>query len=376
MIPKVSSEVTKLAIDVIELLECYLENLGYQAVVHFEIEGCYASDNGTSLDFDLANKALKQAGIQGTLVREFWHNQWEFVSNFAGQTPLQEAHSVAKAIKMLPQIFNKQGINQTIIAPVVWNGDSKRMVKGSRQLFTHENRQVHIPNAIQLNVSINNAQGNNIIARQGVGQRLQQCFINSSASCALLYLPEPMAFERLLLKEKYGLDDELCSPSDISGGHQGSVALYLDKGKHNQLMGETPLLYDQHQKVILSDIDWRKTARVEYRLGASSRFYNPYINVVYALLNVIDALTNADSVPETMSANQAHVLPRCLEDTDQALGAISQFARENWFAQRIDEIEQYVNRVGDGICATSVQSLGARLKQVYLAQYQQVKLIY
>lgn len=374
--PKINLMVNQLARQVIVLLEQYLHTLGFQAVVHFEIEGCYRSNNGTILDFDMANRELKYAGVQGKLVPEFWQQQWEFVSDFNGQTPLVEAQSADKAIKLIPHLFKKQGITETVISPVVFNGDTRRMIKGSKQFFTHEKRHVHIPNAIQLNVSVNDGDGENIVAKDSFGQRLQQCFINTSQQCALLYLPEPLAYERLLLKEKYGLDDELCSPSDISGGHQGSIALYLEKGKHNQMMGATPLLYDHHQKVILNTVNWRKTARVEHRLGASSRFYNPYINVVYALLNVIDTLNNESTTHTSSGAKQGYCLPQCLYDSEQGLGAVELFAGESWFAHRINKIERYLYQTGVNPQGFEYQTLGDKLKRAYLSQYQRTELIY
>lgn len=377
MIPKINSNINDLASQIIAMLEQYLAMFELRAVIHFEIEGCYVSSaNGASLNFEQANVALQRANIHGHLVPEFWTNQWEFVSDFNGQSPLEEARSAERAMLIIPQIFKQQGISQTIISPVVWSGDSRRMVNGSRHFFAHDSRQVHIPNAIQLNVSVNNHRGENIIAQGNFGYRLQQSFIETSQSCALLYLPEPMAYERLLLKEKYGLSDELCSPSDISGGHQGSIALYLNKGKHNQIMGETPLLYDQHQKVILSTVDWRKTARVEHRLGASSRFYNPYMNVIYALLNVIEAVSNEKAGKEIRCGSQRYYLPQNLHGGDNDIGAVELFNNESWFAQRINKIESYLIKMQESPVAREYQGLGEQLKQMFLAQYQQVKLIY
>lgn len=363
--------VSLLAIKVIELLQGHIQARGYTPVVHFEIEGCYQCHAGLTLNYDRINTELASAGIIGKLVPEYWQGQWEFVSDFNGQTPLQEAQSAARALKLIPALIKKQGIDDVMISPVVWGGDSRRMAKGSRQIFHEEKRAVHIPNAVQLNVSIKNENGDNLIANKKIGELLQHCFLTTSKNCALLYLPEPAAYERILLKTKYGLDDELCSPSNISGGHQGSVALYLEKGKHNQIMGEHPLVIDRYQQIIRSESKWQQTARVEHRLGASSELYNPHINMVYALLNVIDALNMMKHEAFEINDFKTQQLPEQLTRAGPELGAMELLIKDTWFAQSIDHIWLASNEEK----ANTEEGLGKRLKQAFLAQYQQKRII-
>ena len=409
----------------IELLEQHIKALGYQALVHFELEGCCQSSSPESINasrsitidnklrkallqnsnkspskkpsknlntlptslhqsekqlgethFAAINSALLNAGIEGKLVSEYWHNQWEYVSLFAGQSPLKEAHNLARVIQLLPELFAQQGFEHTLIKPVVWSGDKGQLAMGSKNIFTNMQRAVHIPNAIQVNVSVLDRQGNNLVAQDNFGEVLQRCFLNTSLANSLIYMPEPDAFERLALKDKYGLAQELCSPTDISGGHQGSVALYKERGKHNQPMGMEVLLYDQHNEALVSEQNWQKTARVEHRLGSASTDYNPYVNVAYALANVVDALEAHHTDQGQTLLNQAFVeqaLPSQMypsKDDNQATGegeqsAYTLFAKSRWFAERINRSVQAAEQSNH-----EDRELGENLTRSILTLYQ------
>ncbi|WP_281561488.1 hypothetical protein [Thalassomonas sp. RHCl1] len=372
-------EISALARQVIGLLESYIHTLGYTPAVHFELEGCYRFPPyraNQELDFALLNRQLRSLGIDAELVPEYWRHQWEYVSVFNGQTPLKEADNLAFALEKLPYLFAQQGVEQTLIKPVVWCGDKGQLALGSSNIFSGEARAVHIPNAVQINISASDGRGENIIAKHSFGEYLQQCFLQTSLGCCLLYLPEADAFERLALKSRYGLAKELCSPVDISGGHQGSIALYKQYGKHNQDMGVEPLLYDAANQVLLSRKNWQKTARIEHRLGASSKHYNPYLNVVFALANLIDALEvyNNKGCQAGLKPSFAPVsLPGALNHDKDGFDAVSLFARQRWFSERINAVQLYMQTVKD-MADLSVENsgkLGDKLKNSVLAKYQQ-----
>ncbi len=369
-------EVDELAIDAIKLLQTYIDHLGYSASIHFELEGCFSSDDKNAVstfDYQYLSQQLKSLNIDGQVIPEYWSNQWEYVSLFNGQSPLKEAQNLTLAIKELPALFASQGIDKTFIKPVVWSGDSGKLAFGSKNIFTNEQRAVHIPNAIQMNVSARDSLGENIIPKRGFGECLQRHFLKSSLSCCLLFLPEEDAYERLLLKDKYGLADELCSPNDISGGHQGSIALYKKLGKHNQKMGITPLVYDRFNNVILSEDDWTSTARIEHRLGASSVYYNAYVNVVFGLLNLalaLDDYVNDASAKECMANTTASRLPESLHDQQNKKGAITLFTECDWFENTLNKIECSVKNISSSTTGEH-RFIGRRLKQAILQQYQQ-----
>lgn len=369
-----------LAIKAIEILQSYLCSQRLTAHIHFELEGCVCSKSQQNviIDFVQINKNLFIKGIEGELVPEYWRNQWEYVSLFCGQSPLKEAHNLTQVIKLLPAMFKQQGIDKVLIAPVVWGGDQAHLVLGSKSIFQGLNKTIHIPNAIQINVSVSDAQGQNLIANSSLGECLQHCFMNTSFSNALLFLPEQDAFERLRLKDKYGLHNELCSPTDISGGHQGSIALYRQYGKHNQILGENTLIVNHLNEPLVKQVNWQKTARIEHRLGASSIHYNAYVNVVYALLNVIDAVAlyrKMDSkevlLSTSLNTSNSKPLPTSLYDENQSLGAYSYFKEDRWFEQRLNEIEQIMT---PNLCSPIIR-LGTMIKSAILKKYQNKKLV-
>jgi hypothetical protein len=364
-------------IQAIKLLQEYIQQLGFNPAIHFELEGCFqvnTNEQDFCLNYPEINQQLARAGVDGELVAEYWHNQWEYVSLFNGQSPLKEAKNLTRAIKIIPHILSKQGVHKTLIKPVVWAGDKGKLANGSSDIFTNETRAVHIPNAVQLNVSATDYLGNNIIFDRGFGEYLQQCFLDTSLNCCLIYLPEEEAFERLALKSKYGLAAELCSPIDISGGHQGSIALYKEVGKHNQAMGEEPLLYDHNNNVLVSQQNWQKTARIEHRLGASSLQYNAYFNIIYALLNLIDALEvyKVDKCRELLrKETRVKNLPCSLYDngTLAKVGAISLFESDSWFSESLSKISGRMIDNKNHLLSDQIQ-LGDKIKQMVLAPYQ------
>jgi hypothetical protein len=364
----------------ITLLQNYLQHLGYQPQIHFELEGCYFAEQNVNhdankLDYDLINQHLKHLDIDGEIVPEYWKNQWEYVSKFNGQSPLKEADNLYNAIEQLPLLFPKlyakQGVSKVLIQPVVWCGDEGKMADGSGHIFSNDTRSVHIPNAVQLNVSVLNANKENLLANEYFGEYLQSCFLKTSLACCLLYLPEESAFERLALKTRYGLADELCSPVDISGGHQGSVALYKKLGKHNQNMGEEPLLYDRYHRVLSVQQNWQKTARVEHRLGASSKLYNPYINIMYGLLNIIDALhiyeVQKNECSETFSPIP---LPASLYNSTKGIGAIELFQQDKWFCDSLNKVQQKYNALKALASIDCPMDIGDKIKATVLENYQ------
>lgn len=366
-----------IAITVIKVFQRHLEQLGFLPAVHFELEGCCRfspTSVNQKINFDDINRKLKVHRIEGKLIPEYWQNQWEFVSEFDGQTPLKEAQNLTQVINYLPGWLSAQGIEQTLIKPVIWSGDAGQLAKGSKQIFTHEQRAVHIPNAIQMNVSVFDQGGKNIVAHDFFGEYLQQCFLETSLACCLIYMPEPDAFERLALKTKYGLAEELCSPTDISGGHQGSVALYKKLGKHNQQMGVETLLVDQFHQTLISQQNWHQGARIEHRLGAASVRYNAYFNVVYALANLIDAVEvykNGLCQHQLNEQWQAQQLPAKMHGDELGFDAKHLFEQDNWLPERIERSVQAVemdtvDRRELSLTVKPYKELGVRFKQVVL----------
>jgi hypothetical protein len=131
-------------------------------------------------------------------------------------------------------------------------------------------------------------------------------------------------------------------------------------------MGVEPLLYDDKNNVILSQKNWHKTARIEHRLGASSEHYNPYLNVVFALLNVIDAIDDVN-ISITQQNKDYGQLPRSLYDMPNHLGAISLFENNDWFSRSID---QALSATSFNMENTTGYTAGQLLQRQYLMLFQ------
>ena len=92
------NSLNRLAENIIACLQDYIKERGFRALVHFELEGCYQKSTGQPVDYQRVNEKLLAFGIDGEVVAEYWSNQWEYVSLFNGQSPLKEAHNLARAI--------------------------------------------------------------------------------------------------------------------------------------------------------------------------------------------------------------------------------------------------------------------------------------
>ncbi|UAA39026.1 hypothetical protein KIH87_01265 [Paraneptunicella aestuarii] len=309
---------------------------GFIPKVHFELEGAYSpAKSHQALDFHAVNQKLKTANIAGELKTEYWQYQWEYVSHYHDQTPAEEAQHLANAIFQLPGIMKQCGAQEVFLKPVVWGGDQGRYIQGSSSIFSTDRRPVHIPNAVQINVSIQDLNKKNLIATTSLGEWLQWHLLQTSYACCLLFLPEEDAFHRLGLRHNYSLDAELSSPFELSGGHQGSIALYREKGKHNQDMGIVPLLYGSHDQVLSYHQDWHSTARIEHRLGATSQHYDPYLNVLFILLNILEAIESWQIHPGFPPQYTTKALPKSLYDNNKETGAISLFKQDYWLSKTI-----------------------------------------
>lgn len=303
--------------------------------IHFELEGVAIAEDDVGLDLAKINRYLAFANVDGEVKPEFWRSQWEYVSLFNGQSALKEADNLAYVLHHLPKLMMRNGARQVLLKPVAWSGDVGRYVKGSAAIFSTDVRPVHIPNAIQVNISLEDNKGNNLVANTKLGEYLQANLLRTSLPCCLFFLPEEEAFERIALRSEYGLDAELSSPFCLSGGHQGSIALYRTKGKHNQKLGERALVLGADSRVIKKRYEWQKTARIEHRLGATSLRYNPYINVLFVLTNILEAIEYWQRQCALVNW-QNKPLPRTINDNKSEIGAINLFMQDNWFVDTLN----------------------------------------
>ncbi|GAA5219057.1 hypothetical protein ACFSJ3_17020 [Corallincola platygyrae] len=361
-----------IAREALKLLQAEVLSYGFKPAIHYELEGGYKPRPGKQLDYQAVNKSMAKLSLQAELKPEYWQCQWEYVSLFNGQSPLQESDNLYKAIQLLPELLCKHGAQQVYIRPVIWNGDRGGMASGSRAIFHHTARDIHIPNAVQLNLSLIDSHGNNLMADGPLAEQIQCKLLETSYHYCALFLPEEEAFERIRLKSHYGLDQELSSPVNLSGGHQGSIALYRQWGKHNQPMGVETTLLDCEQQPLVTRQDWRRGARIEHRLGASSPHYNPYLNSVFALANVVDVLAERQhgTMPAKRCSEQqadAKPLPHALYDS--SLGefpgpsALALLQQDDWLETILWRIQSHRKP------ETEYNDIGAALKQELMASF-------
>lgn len=329
--------------------------------VHFELEGMCLMPRPHKLDFQRLNQQLSGHRIPGQVKPEYWPGQWEYVSDLAGQTPLQEAKYLAQLKQLLPKLMLQQGAQEVFLKPVVWHGSDVRYAAGSSALFAKHSGSVHIPNAIQVNVSVADLNGDNKLPDSGLGEWIQYHLLQNSFACSLLYLPEEEAYQRLRLRTEFGLDAELSSPWELSGGYQGSIALYKERGKHDQPLNPKPLVLGAQKQPLCWNNEWQKACRIEHRLGATSKNYDPFINVLFILLNVLDAVTCWQS-GECAPISSRRALPTSLADSESEPGALRLFQEDNWFANSIDNYCQ-------NLTVQDISSVGQYIKQNYLKGY-------
>ena len=363
------SHLSSLAIQGIQVAESILAHLQIIPHLHFELEGGYIPQkNDPPLNYQAINNRLKQLHIPGELKPEYWNHQWEYVSLFSGQTPLEEAHYLAEVFQLLPKLIKQYGASEVLIKPILWFGDQGRLQEGCKNIFTQSKAAVHIPNAIQLNLSLE-SQDNNLMAEGDLALKIQRNLLETSYGCCLLFLPDEESYQRLALKKNFNLSKELTSPHALSGGRQGSIALYRELGKHGQAIGPVTLFLDASQRVISSENRWQQFARIEHRLGASSLQYNPYINILFALMNIIDVLEH----PTQQSVSEDFIekdLPKTLFNSDTGMGSWQLFKKDNWFNQQLNEMVLLAK--SQSSCFNEVNNrLGDDLKAAVLQHYQQ-----
>ena len=313
----------------IKILSADIEQMGYTPVVQFELEGVSkpAADRTLKpdmhhLNFNAINAELKHRGILGLLKPEYWQNQWEYASMMAGQTPLKAAKDLDTVILLLPTLLKLFGSQEVFIQPVYWDSNSSNrplLEKDNAKMI--EGKAVHIPNSVQFNVSAFDRNGKNLLSEDGLGQTLHQCFLQTSYECCLLYCPEQPAFARYTLKDQYDLHKELSSPVDISSSHMGGVLFHQDKDKNGKPID-----------------DWQRHSRIEHRLGAASTKYNAYLNCVYALANLHEAILISRGENSLLEKNgdYTRTLPTSLHGQR---GAFEVFRQGRWFEQKLNQLK-------------------------------------
>jgi hypothetical protein len=318
----------------LKLLEEHILSLCYIPHVHFELEGTYTPQKKSKeLNYKAINKFLKNNNVLAKLKPEYWEGQWEWESLFLGQSPTKTADDLAYSIKNLPVILLCFGAKDVTLRPVSWCTPQYKKISTSQILLDHQTSILHIPNSIQISISASLPNGDNALLKENLGEVLQNCLLHTSKNCSLIFCPEEESFQRLSLKSKYNLSKSLSSPDNISGGRTGSIAYYKRFGKHGQELGKIPKLYDPKGTPITYDTNWKKQARIEHRIGSSSKNYKAHLNALYALANLSQAIKiTQKKEPPLQIQHISENLPESLYSPE---GAIALFKKETWLFNRL-----------------------------------------
>jgi hypothetical protein len=129
-------------------------------------------------------------------------------------------------------------------------------------------------------------------------------------------------------------------------------------------------------------MDPESNARIEHMLGASSLDYCPHVNVVFALLNVIDAIHSYQNPQAPLVEHPTTKLPKSLEPTEQDIGAIAMFEASNWFNNSINTIQRiFAGEINKALTLEKLnnnlpENIGDKLKKSILDRYQQMNKIF
>lgn len=279
----------------IVLIQNYLESENIKPSINIELEGVYLDNHNLSQNefYQKANLQLKNLGIKAKLKPEFWHNQWEYESDFQIGNTVQAIDSYKRFLENIDTIFAPQ-ISK--LQPI--NYDWQKV----------KDLTIHIPNSTQINISLWN-QGLNMLANKNYAFFLQNLLIENSINNLIFFIPNQENLDRLFLKEKYSLQEKLMSPNDISGGNQGSIACYLEKNKKNLPNDFDINVDDLNYKILDHEHKWQKNARIEFRLASASLEYNLELHIFFVMLIVLESLISYQENQNYQATKNSYPIP-------------------------------------------------------------------
>lgn len=286
----------------IALIENILGEKDIKSSINIELEGIYLDNKNLQKNsfYQKVNNELKRLEIKGKLKPEFWKNQWEYESDFQIGNIIQTINNYQKFHKNINQIFFPQIPN---IQPISY----KWQESGGKL--------IHVPNAIQINISLWK-RGYNIISNKNFAFFLQNSLVRNSVDNLLFFIPNQKSLDRLFLKEEHGLEKKLMSPHDISGGNKGSIACYLEKNKKD-LPNNLKLNYDNlNYKIADHQYNWQKNSRIEFRLASADLEYNLQLHIVFIMLIILDSLILYDEDKQYNQIKTIYKIPRKFYDSN------------------------------------------------------------
>lgn len=272
----------------------FFKDKGISISFNLEIEGVIKHSNQQHINFEQLNKTRQELGIQGQFKPEFWKNQWEFETTFGIGNVSSTLQNYTRFINNLNTLFYPL---KPLLIPVAYQFETGEIAKQNTNIFVNTSKVIHIPNAIQVNISLWKEK-QNLLANKAFAYHLQNKLIKNSVSNLLFSIPNQRALDRLHLTSSYNLSQELCSPHNISGGHTGSIAYYAETNKKNSPLNPDHIILNQHGKMEFFRNNWQEKARIEYRLASSCLDYNIYNHCSFILLNCLSSYFSFRQSPQ------------------------------------------------------------------------------
>jgi len=291
--------------------------------INIEAEGGYRI-NESNFDennfYNQTNQRIRNLNINARIKPEFWANQWEYESDFQISNVNKVLQDYDKFLDNLNEIFEPQ---TPIFEPILFDWQK-----------TKEGKSVHIPNSVQLNLSLWK-DNKNFLVDKDFACLLQNLLIENSINNLIFFIPNQAALDRIFLRNEYDLWEELSSPNDISGGNQGSIGCYLELNKKNQPNTKEGF-FNEYKN------NWHERARIEFRLASSSLNYNIYLHTFFVMIITFEAILTYQETSKNIPNNNSYNIPRVFAD-DGVDSLKLRFLKGNFFEEKLNFFKKYLN---------------------------------
>ncbi len=310
--------------EIINLVEEILKQRQLKISINIEAEGGYKI-NESNFDennfYNKINQTIKSLNIKARIKPEFWKNQWEYESDFQVSNVNNVLQDYDKFLDNLNKIFAPQ---IPIFEPILYDWQK-----------TEEGKSVHVPNSVQLNLSVWK-ENKNLLTDKNFAYFLQNLLIENSIKNLIFFIPNQAALDRIFVKDEYDLKEELSSPNNISGGNQGSIACYLELNKKNKPNTIDGFFNDDKS-------NWHERARIEFRLASATYDYDIYLHVFFVMIITLEAILKYQENNKILPNNNSYSIPRIFADDD--LDSIkSRYENVDFFKEKINFFQKEINQ--------------------------------
>ncbi len=303
-----------------------LAQQGYQVNLGIEVEGGFIpkTEEKTTIIYEKLNHRLQNLNVSSNIIAEFWKNQWEYQSNFK----IGKFNDTVSDYKIfLDNIGNIFYPHKVFMEPILRGWDVAPIKSSESTDGPLIRKEVHVPNSIQVNFSVwrNNK---NLFSDANFAFHVQNILMIEARDNLAFFIPDQESLDRIFLAKEFDLHEELSSPTDISGGHTGSIALYQELNKKGKPNG------DQN----MGSIDyWHRNARIEFRLASSSKKYCLDSHLSFILLVIFEAILTFDNKQSTVRDQNIYEIARSFDSGED--NVLSRYQRSEFLFRKIQKID-------------------------------------